>query len=545
MFYRLGAGSLWDQDETLYARMAREMIQTGDWLTLHVNGAPWYVHPPLYIWLVAATGAIIGFSTFTARVWSAAAGVLAVYVTILIGNRLFGWRTGMLAGAVLSVTLQFLVQAHLADFDTLLLLWMLLAAHAFISAYQTGDRAAYLRFFLFCGLATLTKGPIGLLLPGLVIAVFVTIRRAWRRWRGVPWGWGLTIYLAVGGAWYAVETWLHGWIFVSSVFGYFGLGRFFAVVDAQTGPWYFYVPVIVLGALPWTAFLPAAAAHHARRLHADGSLFVVLWCVVTFVFYMVADTKVPSYILPIYPFAAIAVAAAWDSTRVAPGVDRRLDISLAALIALLGGLVAGIARFFAGLYPGAQATLSQLAYYESLGRAVVIPAAALGMGLAVAAAFMLVRATLPAFVALCVAMAATWLGALTWVAPVIDSHRSMRPLALAIRAQLRSGDRIVGYRVSYASLIYYTDHDAIWVSRPTGLRAAVCAPGRAFIAISRGRLAELRALLPAGMLPVADRNGVQVLLKPASARCAPGAGAPAGPPLPPRSNGVERAGEPR
>lgn len=90
---------------------------------------------------------------------------------------------------------------------------------------------------------------------------------------------------------------------------------------------------------------------------------------------------------------------------------------------------------------------------------------------------------------------------------------------------MRSGDRIVGYRVSYASLIYYTDHDAIWVSRPTGLRAAVCAPGRAFIAISRGRLAELRAVLPAGMLPVADRNGVQVLLKPASARCASGAGA--------------------
>lgn len=524
MFYRLGAGSLWDQDEPLYAQMAREMVQTGDWLTLHFNGAPWYVHPPLYVWLAAATGAVAGFSTFTARVWSAAAGVLVVLVTVLIGTRLFGRRTGMIAGAVLAVTLQLLVQGHLTGLDTLLLFWMLLAVHAFIRAHQTGDRAEYLRFFLWCGLATLTKGPVGLLLPGLVIAAFVTIRRAWSRWRGVPWRLGLAIYAAVGGWWYAVETWLHGWPFFQSVFWHFGIERFFGVVDAQTGPWYFYVPVIVLGALPWTTFLPAAAAHHIRRLRTDGSLLVVLWCVVTFLFYTAADTKVPSYILPVYPFAAIAVAAVWDSAQAPPGADRRLGISLAALIALVAALVAGIARYFAGLYPGAQATFSQLAYYGALGRAVVIPAAALGIGLAAAAAFMAARAKVPAFVALCAAMAALWLGMLTWVAPVIEAYRSMRPLALAIRAQWQPGDRIVGYRVSYASLVYYTGHDVIWVSRPTGPRAAVCPPGRVFIAISAGRLAELQAALPAGLIPVADRNGVRVLLKPASVHCVPAGG---------------------
>jgi len=264
---------------------------------------------------------------------------------------------------------------------------------------------------------------------------------------------------------------------------------------------------------------------------ADGSLLVVLWCTLTFLFYSVAGTKVPNYILPIYPFAAIGVAAMWDAALATGGADRRLGTSIALLVVLLGALVGGVARYFAGLYPGAGATFAQLAYYDAIERATVIPAAALGIGLAAAAVLMLARATLPAFVVLCLTMAATWLGVLTWIAPVIDAQRSIRPLALAIRAELRPGDRIVGYRLGYASLVYYTDHHVDWISRPAALPAAVCAPGRAFIVIDGQSLAELQETVPAGLVPVAKRNGIDVLLKPASVRCMPGR-IPAVPPRP-------------
>src|SRR5262249_35984716 len=145
--------------------------------TLHVNGQPWYVHPPFYMWLVAATGRVLGFSEWTVRIWSVVFSVVAVYATVMLGRALFNHRVGLLAGAILAVTLQFLIQSRLAVFDTVLLAWMLLAILAFYRAYQRGRRADYMQFFLYAGFATLTKGPIGLVLAGLVIIAFVTLRR--------------------------------------------------------------------------------------------------------------------------------------------------------------------------------------------------------------------------------------------------------------------------------------------------------------------------------------------------------------------------------
>ena len=147
--YRLGAPPLFDQDEGNYAQIAAEIVQTGDPVTLHVNGRAWYVHPPFYMWLVAATGRVLGFSEWAVRIWSAVFSIVAVYATVLLGRAMFGGRVGLLAGAILTVTLQYLIQSRLAVFDTVLLAWMLLAVHAFYRGYETRRGADYLRFFLF------------------------------------------------------------------------------------------------------------------------------------------------------------------------------------------------------------------------------------------------------------------------------------------------------------------------------------------------------------------------------------------------------------
>ncbi len=512
-FYRLGAGSLWDQDETKYAQVAREILETGDPVTLHVNGRPWYVHPPLYMWLVAATGRVAGFSEFTVRFWSAVGSVLAVYATALLGRTLFGPRAGVLAGAVLAVTLQFLFQSRLAVFDTVLLAWMLLAMYAFVRAYAGGRRDDYLRFFLFAGLGTLTKGPIALLLPGLTIVPFVTLRRAWHRWREVPWAAGLALYAVVGLSWYAAETWLHGRAFAAPVFGYYGLGRFFGVVEDQAGPWTYYIPVVLLGAFPWTAFWPAAAVFHARRLKDDGSLLVLLWCGLTFVFYSTAGTKLPNYVLPIYPFAAVGVAALWDAALRVPGSARGLGLSLGLLVALVAALFLGVRGYLAGLYPDV---------YRTYAHVLLVPAAALAAGVALVLLLAAARRRLAAFAALCAAVAVAWLGVLIWVVPVVEAHKPMKPLALAIRRVLAPGDRIVGYRMDIAaSLIYYTDHPVDWIGAPEDLRRAVCAPGRVFLVITDKEWDATRTALPAGLRPLAAREGRDVLVKPASVRCSP------------------------
>ncbi len=543
-FYRLGAGSLWDQDETKYTQVAREILETGDPVTLHINGKPWFVHPPFYMWLVAATGKAAGFTELTARVWSAAFSVLAVYATILIGRGLFGPRTGVLAGAILAATFQFLVQSRLAVFDTVLLAWMLLAVYAFVRAYQGGHRADYLRFFLFAGLATLTKGPIGMLLPALVIVPFVAVRRAWHRWREIPWAAGLALYAIVGLSWYAIEAWLHGGAFVSTVLGYYGVGRFVGVVENQAGSWSYYIPIVLAGGIPWTAFWPAAVVHHFRRRRVDdGSLFVLIWCAVTFVFYSAAGTKLPNYMLPIYPLAAVGVAALWDaalrdarggegpsgpapymagaspesgiSERGASGklnAGRSISISAWALGLMLAVLYVGIAGYLSGLYPGP---------FRSLGHVLLVPAGALAAGAGLAIVLAASRRRLAALAALCVAMAVTWIGVLTWIVPIVEAQKPMKPLALEILSALRPGDRIVGYRLSiYSSLIFYTDHRVEWVETPADLRRAVCAPGRVFVVITQQELGSVAGALPGGLQSLADRLGTDVLLKPDRLQCA-------------------------
>ena len=518
-FYRLGAGSLWDQDETKYAQVAREILKTGDPVTLHINGRPWYVHPPLYMWLVALTGRTVGFTEFSVRFWSAAASVLAVYATILLGRALFSPRAGILAGAILAVTLQFLFQSRLAVFDTVLLAWMLLAMYAFVRAFESGRRADYLWFFLCAGLGTLTKGPIGLLLPVLTIVPFVTLRRAWHRWREVPWPLGLLIYAVVGLSWYAAETWLHGRTFVSLVLGYYGLGRFFGVVEDQAGAWYYYVPVVLLGAFPWTAFWPAAAVYHARRLKGDGSLLVLLWCFLTLIFYSAASTKLPNYVLPIYPFAAMGIAAFWEAALSDRrpvwrfGISLGFLVSLVLLVALIAALFIGVRGYLVGLYPDAYRTYAHILF---------IPAVALVAGVGLVLVLAAIRRRLAAFAALCVTAAVAWLAALTWVVPVVEAQKPMKPLGLTILSALRPGDRIVGYRMDIAaSLIYYTNHNVEWVYTPGDLRRTVCAPGRLFLVITAKEWNAVLPALPAGLRPLVERDGTDVLVKPSSLSCLP------------------------
>ncbi|HLW47033.1 MAG TPA: glycosyltransferase family 39 protein [bacterium] len=510
-FYRLGAGTLWDQDETKYAEVAREILQTGDPITLHANGGPWYVHPPLYMWLVAGTGRIAGFSTFTVRVWSGIFSVVAVYATMLLGGALFNARTGVMAGAALAVTFHFLVQSRLAVFDTVLLAFVLLAAYGAIRGYQRGRAADYLRFFLFAGLATLTKGPIGLVLPGLVMAAFVTARRAWPRWREVPWIPGLVLYALIGLSWYAAEAALHGAAFVRPVLGYYGVGRFFGVVENQAGPWFYYIPILTIGAFPWTAFWPAAAVWHARRLRHDGGLFVVLWCAIVFVFYSLAQTKLPNYVLPVYPLAAVGIAAMWDGLLDQPAQawSRSLAASAALLAVLVAVMYLGIGHYLAKLYP---------AQYREFSHILLPPAILVAAGVAAAGGLLLARRRGAAFVTLCAAIGLSWLAVLTWVVPRVEAEKPMPVAARAIADAWRPGDRILGYRLDiYSSLIYYSGHRVEWITTPLQLANGVCLPGPAFIVIAESE--RPRVALPRDLRLMTAYNGIDVLAKPANYRC--------------------------
>lgn len=502
--YGLGAGSLWDQDEPRYAQVAREILRTGDPFTLRLEGQPWFVHPPLFMWLQALTGHLLGFSEFTVRIWSAISGAGAVAATFLIARLLYGSRTGLLAAAVTATTFQVLVQARLAVFDPTLLAFMLLGLYMYLVGHTGGSRRAYLWAWLWLGLATATKGPIGLLLPAIVVVALWAVRREWWRWREIPWT-GALIYVAVGLPWYIVETLRHGEEFLRTAVGYYLLGRFFGVVENQPGPWWYYAPVLLLGTFPWTAFAPSAVALLLKRRRDLASQVILLWCGITLAFYSAAGTKLPNYVLPVYPLLGIAVARLWKEI-LAPGslAARRLARWPAWLTPIISGVFAG-----AVLVYGWVAFPSQLL---SLRAAVAAVLLVLAGGPLVAWGLMLARRTQAAFAALVLAGVVTVPLLVHHTMPAVEQHRPVHRIGRMLQEQMHPEETLAAVRMSMAaSLMYYSDRRVVWVDGPPALARVLCSPGRVFLVVpSAEDDAWVSAMLPPGTLRLTQDGGYRV-----------------------------------
>ncbi|MGH2403233.1 MAG: ArnT family glycosyltransferase [bacterium] len=472
--YGLGTGTLWDQDEALYTDIARQIADGGDPFTLRSNGRPWFVHPPLFMWLQAATGRVFGLNEFTARIWSAISATAVVAVTFLLARLFYDSRTGLVAAAVLATTMQFLGQARLAIFDPMLLAFALSALYMYLVAYTTGSRAAQLWAWMWAGWATATKGPIGLLLPGMVVVALWIVRREWARWREIPLL-GPAIFAVVGLPWYLIEAARHGQEFLQTAVGYFLINRFFGVVQNQSGPWWYYVPVLLAGAFPWTGHLLPTVVYHARRRDELPSQVILLWVGLTVAFYTIAATKLPNYVLPVYPLIAIGVARlaldALDGRSAdAPGLVRWA----------FGLLLVGLAVFVAAaLIFGRVEYPQQLAALRSA--LVVILAVFVAGSAASLAAYLLGR---PA-VALA-ALAATVVVAVPVLVhhtlPAVEALRPLPRIARVLEGAMRPGDALAAVRMhANASLMYYARHPVLWIETPHQLGQALCRHDRIFL----------------------------------------------------------------
>ncbi|OGC20735.1 hypothetical protein A2292_06865 [candidate division WOR-1 bacterium RIFOXYB2_FULL_46_45] len=314
--FGLGTFSLWETDEVIYTQLAKEIIQTGDWLTLHFHGQPWFIHPPLFMWLTAATGAIFGFSNFIARLWCAIFGVIGVVTVYYLGKLLFSERAGFYSGLVLATSLQYILQSRVAIFDVPLVALMLLAVLFFFKAYKEKKPGFYWLFYLFMGLAVLMKGPIGILLPLLVLTIFLFVSKELPRVCGECHPiLGLILSAVIGGSWYLAEYLLHGQIFYERVVGYYMINRFTGVVETHTGPFYYYIPVILLGLLPWTAFIFEGMYNLWKERKEKENFFVLLWLILSFCFFSAANTKLPGYIMSLYPFLALTIGSLFASKK--------------------------------------------------------------------------------------------------------------------------------------------------------------------------------------------------------------------------------------
>jgi 4-amino-4-deoxy-L-arabinose transferase-like glycosyltransferase len=343
--WNLGNIGLVDETEPLFAEASRQMLVTGDWITPFFDGETRFDKPALIYWCQAIAYAIFGVNEWAVRLPSAlaATGLICLAFYTLHwhlaqendpSRPLRPWLTAALGSAVMAFSPEMMIWGRTGVSDMLLTGCMASALLCFFLGYAQSPSSLspshsllpnnwYLAFYVLIAGAILTKGPVGIVLPGLIIGAFVIYLGNWRKvlqeMRLIT---GILIVLGLSVPWYALVIWRNGWNYINSFFGYHNLERFTEVVNGHAAPWYFYFIVVLLCFAPYSVYLPVAIVRlkfwqrkhwRSQERSRQLGLFAFVWFIGVFGFFTIAVTKLPSYVLPLMPASAILVALLWDS----------------------------------------------------------------------------------------------------------------------------------------------------------------------------------------------------------------------------------------
>jgi 4-amino-4-deoxy-L-arabinose transferase-like glycosyltransferase len=324
-FGTLGIRPLYKADESRYGEISREMVASGDWVTPRLNGFRYFEKPPLQYWATAAFFSALGERDWVARLWTALTGFAGILLVLYAGNRLWGAPAGAYAAAVLAGSPFYVLLGQVNTLDMGVSVFLAAALVAFLLGRM-------LWFWAACAAAMLSKGLIGIVLPGAALFVFMVLKRDWRlilRMRPIA---GPLVFLAITAPWFAAVSAANP-EFLRFFFIQEHFQRFTTEMHQRVEPFWFFVPILLAGLGPW--LLPFLRALKPRD---DATLFLVVWSAVVFLFFSASGSKLPPYILPIFPAAALLVgrllAKEWPPRLVLAQAILLLVVSACAAIAL-------------------------------------------------------------------------------------------------------------------------------------------------------------------------------------------------------------------
>ena len=423
---------LLDPDEGRYAEIPREMLASGDWLTPRFDGLKYFEKPPLQYWATAAVYTVAGVSEWSSRVWSVGLAFGCLVLTLLWTRALYGRDAGLAALAALAVSPYFLLIGHLNLLDAGFTFWLTAAVFAFTRgqcspAASGAERRWMLAAWGAAALAVLSKGIVVGVLAGGALIVYSLIERdarPWRRLHPLP---GLALFLAVAAPWFVAVS-LRNPGFATFFFVHEHFARFLTTVHQRVEPWWYFLPLLAVGALPWLAPLARALAPAWREAPVEGfrpRRFLLIFAGLTLVFFSASGSKLAPYILPMFPpLAAVAGSRVTDLRRFA-ATAARVGAGLTLLIAVAGLLYSARRNNFvpgeALVWIAAAAALALAAVVLTLPRLGLAPARAVAAS--VLAAVLLWQCLLCAYA-------------------VIPPARSARALVAAVRPAIGRGTRL-------------------------------------------------------------------------------------------------------
>lgn len=534
-FLGLGSLNLTDRDEGSNAEAAREMVETGDWVSPTLNYQPRFAKPVFIYWLTGAAYALFGVSEFTARLPSAFFGVALIILQYLFLARFRGPTVGLLGALMLLLNLEVVAIGRMALTDSVLIFFTTLALYGFWLGLHGEGRERHGIWLLYVGMAlgTLTKGPIGVAVPLLAIVPYLTLTRRWPQfWRTCFPLAGLVVLLLLAVPWYAAMVAIHGSQYTASAQAD-TIGRFLSTIGGHGGTLFFYVPVLLFGFFPWSGLLifglygtikswRAARQTGSARSSASGvqpielELFAALWVAAVFLFFSLSATRLPHYIAPLFPGAAILAASYWHRSlgdRGAPGRRAAIHVTMA-LGYLMGLALAATPPLYDRLldvivkeFPVATQVKPGLGPVAA-GLTLVIGSGIVGyFGLSEerrAGAFWAAGATI----------AIVMLLAIQVILPRFDTYFVSPPHELAYAAGVNLGpeDRLVLYGPNRPSLIFYAKRKAI-VIRPgeeEQMRPHLSQAGRTMIVLPT-RLKQQLPVEASSFVTLLERYGYSLL----------------------------------
>ncbi|VXD25567.1 Glycosyl transferase, family 39 [Planktothrix serta PCC 8927] len=541
-FQNLGNWGLLDETEPLFAEASRQMLVTGDWITPYFNQETRFDKPPLIYWLMTIFYRIVGVNEWGVRLPSAFSAfilmglgfyTLSYYVQktqfsaikdeTKVGyislsdqpcfRRVIFHPLPWIGAALIAFNPEILAWARIGVSDMLLTSCMGSALFAFFLGYSTRldpisesgfkehsdlmfkqfnqrlnpSDIWYLAFYILLALAVLTKGPVGIVLPLLIISSFLIylgkgrkILQEMRPFRG-----GL-IFLGITLPWYIVVTLINGQNYINSFFGYHNFERFTSVVNHHAAPWYFYFIVVLVGFAPFSVYLPIAIASTKfwkRRCWQRQSriqqlpLFAVFWFAVIFIFFTVAVTKLPSYVLPLIPASALLISLFWhniiknnhpvnSNMGLAGDIPKAFSVSIIFNILLV--FSASVASYFSKNFIGYDAEMpdfrADLQASGLLNRSALIW---LITGIGIILSWWKKRIS-GIFLLNLFGFIIFFIWAATPTYNLLDHHRQepLRNLAQTVVQQRQIGEELMMVGFKKPSLVFYTQHPVQYYPEP-------------------------------------------------------------------------------
>ena len=377
-FVSLALRHLVPSDEGRYAEIAREMFASGDWVTIRYNGLKYFEKPPFHLWMTALAYEAFGVGEWQARLWCAVSGALGGLATAFAARRLYGDRVALLVALVLIGAPAWVVGSHFNSLDIGVASALACTLAALLVAQQPGATAAAQRNFMLLawlamGVAVLSKGLIGIVLPGLAVLAYAAAGRDWAIFRRLHLGLGLPAMLVVVVPWFLLVS-SRNPEFAHFFFIHEHWERYTSGVHHRSGPWWYFVPQLLVGFLPWAGLAPRIAAIVGAERSRPGfkpALMLAVWPATILLFFSASSSKLPGYILPMYPPLALLAGLALAGTD---GAAWRRHVVAMLALAMVGLLAS---PYVAGLGTDASLQASFHAFARWLAAGCALAAAGL------------------------------------------------------------------------------------------------------------------------------------------------------------------------